>query len=361
MKRAAFIDHSFKKVSRSSEFFMDILRREYEVDIYWDDSWKNLPGVDLAEIGSKKYDLVVFFQAIRVTSKDLKKNNIHNVVFVPMYDDAQYVNKEFWVQLKPYKFINFSKKMHDEHKKLGLNSIYVQYFCPPRENISFRKQEKLSGFFWQRYNWINWNHVSSLIKHAPFEKIHIHKAIDPPGYEFYPPDEHEMGRYNISISEWFENHQEYMNVVEKYDVFFVPRRYEGIGMSFIEAMAMGKCVVAPNLPTMNEYIKHGVNGLLYDLEILKPLSFDNISEIAENAYESVKSGYENWKTDQDKILAFCSLTTQYQKAYIKTASLPKFIRNTIMNLIDLRIHINRKYPKTAKKLVKIKNALTLKK
>jgi len=361
MKRAAFIDHSFKQVSRSSEFFMDILRKEYELDIYWDDSWKKLPGVDLKEIGAKNYDLVVFFQVLNINPKELRKHNIHNVVFVPMYDNSHYIKNEYWIKLTPYKFINFSKKLHDQFNKIGLNSIYIQYFCQPKENLVIRKKERLNGFFWQRYNRINWNHISSIIKHAPFEKIHIHKAIDPPGYEFYPPDEHEMSRYNISISEWYENHLEYLNAVEKCDVFFVPRRYEGIGMSFIEAMAMGKCVVAPNLPTMNEYIKHGVNGLLYNLEILKPLSFENISIISKNAYESVKSGYKKWKTDQDRILSFCLLPTLYETGYNKTASQPAIIRKILFKLIDLRIHINHRYPKIAKVLYKIKNAFNLKK
>ena len=34
-------------------------------------------------------------------------------------------------------------------------------------------------------------------------------------------------------------------------------------MAFLEAMAMGMCVVAENQPTANEYILSGQNGILY--------------------------------------------------------------------------------------------------
>jgi glycosyltransferase involved in cell wall biosynthesis len=42
-----------------------------------------------------------------------------------------------------------------------------------------------------------------------------------------------------------------------------PRRYEGIGMAFLEAMAMEMCVVAENQSTANEYILSGKNVILY--------------------------------------------------------------------------------------------------
>lgn len=359
MSKAAFIDHSFKKKSKSSEFFIDILREKYEVDIYWDDSWKELPGVDLELIGKRNYDVVVFFQVFNIDPKQLKEHNIKNAVFVPMYDASHWLHKDFLMKFSRYKFINFSKKLHKNFKKLNLNSIYTQYYCPPPKEPDFDQRQELTGFFWQRYDWINWNHISSLIKHAPFKKIHIHKAIDPPGYEFYPPTQEEMDKYDITISEWFEDPQEYFEILDKSDVFFVPRKYEGIGMSFIEAMAMGKCVVAPDLPTMNEYIIHEENGLLYDLQKLKPLSFENINEISRNAFVTVKSGYEQWKEGEQRILEFCDAPTRYWNGRKETSSGNVLVNSVKNGVYDLRHHINYRYPKAAKFMYNVRKRIGL--
>ena len=42
----------------------------------------------------------------------------------------------------------------------------------------------------------------------------------------------------------------------------VPSRWEGFGIVFIEALACESIVVTSDIAPMNEYIKHGRNGLL---------------------------------------------------------------------------------------------------
>jgi hypothetical protein len=39
-KKLAFIDHSFHRVTRSSEFFQEKLRCEYEIAVFFDDAWR---------------------------------------------------------------------------------------------------------------------------------------------------------------------------------------------------------------------------------------------------------------------------------------------------------------------------------
>lgn len=46
------------------------------------------------------------------------------------------------------------------------------------------------------------------------------------------------------------------------DCMCVPSRWEGFGIVFIEALACGSIVVTSDIAPMNEYIKHGENGLL---------------------------------------------------------------------------------------------------
>jgi glycosyltransferase involved in cell wall biosynthesis len=85
-------------------------------------------------------------------------------------------------------------------------------------------------------------------------------------------------------------------------------------MSFLEAMAMGKCVVAPNNPTMNEYINDGVTGYLYDPDSPEPIDFSRAFQVAENALVYIEKGYQSWSTKKDEILHFIQEPSNNYKA-----------------------------------------------
>ena len=72
-------------------------------------------------------------------------------------------------------------------------------------------------------------------------------------------------------------------------------------MSFIEALSRGMCVIAPNNSTMNEYIIHERNGLLYDLKNPKELNLSNLIEMCKNAAKIAKEDYELWEKAKHKI------------------------------------------------------------
>ena len=57
------------------------------------------------------------------------------------------------------------------------------------------------------------------------------------------------------------NSKQYLEHLSKCNIFIVPRLYEGIGLTFLEAMASGMVVLSSNFPTMNEYIQNNINGI----------------------------------------------------------------------------------------------------
>jgi glycosyltransferase involved in cell wall biosynthesis len=304
-KRCAYIDHSFKIKSQSSRFLIDILEKHYDVEQFWDDSWNNGPRVDLEVIAGKTFDIIVFFQQINYEPDELQMLNCEDIIFIPMYDGAHFFPDSFFQKFQGIKFLNFSKTFHDRLIGLGLSSEYFQYFPNPNNfKVTNLQSTDLSGFFWQRYDLINWGHIMKLIGDFPFKKFHLHLAIDPPGYPVIMPGDEEKSRLNITISEWFKTRDEYYEVLKSTDVFFAPRVYEGIGMSFLEAMAMGKCVVAPDTPTMNEYIAHNVNGFLYNLDNPQPLVFENLEEIRRNARSGVERGYTQWINSSQRLFNY---------------------------------------------------------
>ena len=75
-------------------------------------------------------------------------------------------------------------------------------------------------------------------------------------------------------------------------------------MAFLEAMAMGKCVVAHNDATMNEYIKDGVNGILFDADRPIAITESQVLSVRSNMYATKEQFYGVWLEDMKKISNF---------------------------------------------------------
>lgn len=309
-KKLVMVDHSFHIESISSLFLIELLKKHFEVKIVWDDAWKGGKSADLEKIGNQDCEIVILYQQILFSLNELEKIKNKNLILIPMYDSSWGRSDAFWCRYKNFKIICFSKYFHERLKRIGLVSKYFQYFPPVKHfQISKSKNSRLSGFFWQRTSQITWNHIKELIKQANFEKFHLHTAVDPPGYPLVLPGHTEKERYNITLSEWFLKQKDYFKVLKNANVYFTPRLTEGIGMSFLEAMARGMCVVAPDKPTMNEYIVHGQTGLLYDVKDVQPLDFTNIEEICSNARQYIKKGYKKWLKAQKELIEFIKKTS----------------------------------------------------
>jgi hypothetical protein len=304
--KLAFVDHSFHRKSSATKFLAELFRERYHVDIFWDESWQGGSRVDIKTINEESYNVIVFFQLIDYPLADIRRLECQNVVFIPMYDGARTLSNSEWLTLSDYRFINFSSTLHIKLERLGLVSLSVQYFLDPTEFEAVDDFGSLRGFFWQRTEGITWTHVRRLLGANEFKEFHIHSAVDPHGYTFVQPSDEERMKYSITISDWYEDRKEYLDALQTANVYFAPRLYEGIGMSFIEAMTMGKCVVAVDHPTMNEYVDNGVNGYLYDLRRAQSLDLSTVREMGKKARESCSLGFKRWVAARDMILEFVS-------------------------------------------------------
>lgn len=109
-------------------------------------------------------------------------------------------------------------------------------------------------------------------------------------------------KYKMLITTWQNDALFFERIAREANVFFAPRRLEGIGMSFLEAMARGQCVVAPNFPTHSEYITHNVSGLLYDPDKPEPLDFKCAKQLGAAARRHMEYGYVRWQNDLRKMI-----------------------------------------------------------
>ena len=296
-KKIAYIGHSYHNKTKSTEFLIKYLKQLYDIEVISDESWLGKPFPDLSFI-DESYLGVIFFQLL--PSKEiLEKIKNENIIYFPMYDQSGMLDRDYWENYQNLKIANFSKTLHEKLAKWGFESMYVQYFPDLQKFIPGKKDEV---FFWQRLTKINIHTAVKLFGKKDL-KIHIHKAIDPE-QGFVKPGKEDEKKFHITYSDWFETRGEMLDLIKQKGIYVAPREFEGIGLSFLEAMAMGKAVIAVDNPTMNEYIEDGKTGYLFDLSKPRKIDLSNIEQVQKNAYEFMSEGQKKWEKDKRKIIDF---------------------------------------------------------
>ncbi len=305
-KEIVVIDHSYHYKTRSSAFFITLLQQLGSVRVVWDSQWNGGKSPAFNRMTGEPVDLLILWQImIYYDPQKLKKLNCKNIIIIPMFDDIHADPDKLFLGFGEFRFISFCRELHRRFDQLGIRSAYFQYFIDPA-TLAYHEDpfSELKGFFWQRTNDITWDHIRKLIEGSDFSSFHLHLALDPIWYREVLPTEEEMKKYRITITRWFDKKEDYLSVLSQANVFFTPRLYEGIGMPVIEAMSQGKLVVSPDHPTMNEYIVHGRNGLLYDAQDLKPLDFSQAGIMAARARADCNTGFKKWQEEKIKILKY---------------------------------------------------------
>jgi glycosyltransferase involved in cell wall biosynthesis len=303
IKNMAFVDHSFHKLSRSGDFLRTIFRENFIINDYWDESWAGGKRVEAKVINQNDYSF--YFQTLN-DLPELKKNRTKKI-WAPMYDSFIF-DKLYWRALSDFelKIICFSKKVFEYISKFNIEAINVQYYIDPSSFPTKAISVKKKIFFWYRGG-------IKLADVLPKIKINL-DLIDSIIYLVNPdPNNKKENLETLSshplfskitfIDKGFLNRDEYMRLVEQADIFISPRKKEGIGMSFLEAMAMGQCIIAYNDATMNEYIKDGVNGYLFN-EKTDKIDLSDIDQVTKNSRIRNAIGYNEWENNVKKILDF---------------------------------------------------------
>lgn len=297
MKKLLYIGHSFHNKTKSSKFIQNILEAKYDFVKFDYDPYVDAFG-KFKVLDEQEYDIVVLWQVMPDISKLRKYLKFDKIAFFPMYDGVPRLSDPLWNEYRECNIINFSKTLHEECKKYGLSSYYIQYF-PELAEIKNMGDEK-SVFLWQRREEINPDIVEKTLGIENINYLYHHQVPDP-DEELKIPSKNFEGK--VKVSTWFDTKDDMNNYMQECAIYFAPRKLEGIGMSFLEAMALGRCVIAPDFPTMNEYIQNGVNGYLYKSpKHPKKIEIQNVRKIQENARKYIEDGYKKWEQDKFKIL-----------------------------------------------------------
>lgn len=307
MGKLVFVDHSYHEKTGTTRFIKDLLARQFEVEVVWDHGWAGGPTPSAAELNARQADAIVFFQSLP-RSRVLRALRCPNLTWVPMVDGLNYGSSRLrHLAASPLKVLSFCREAHDFFSGLGQVSMCVQYWPAPA-SIAPRVREHMPAlFFWPRRREVTWRTLKSLLGEFRPRRIVLRYASDP-GHSLERPDANDVREYRITLLEGWMEHDAYLQQLAACDLFMASRPSEGIGIAMLEAMNHGLAVIAPDAPTMNEYVQMPRNGWLYELTAPAPLDFGNWSARADRARADVADGYARWLAQAEGVIDFIAGT-----------------------------------------------------
>ncbi|MBI5134442.1 MAG: glycosyltransferase [Candidatus Taylorbacteria bacterium] len=341
--RLAFIDHSFHKKSRSGDFLRRIFSDHFEITDYWDESWQGGATVPPEEIN--KHDYAFYFQVLN-PFHELERIRVP-MLWAPMYDGIKF-NYFYWKAISQFdiKILSFSKKITSWLTAFSNPVLPLQYYIPPTEI------EQIQGnrvFFWYRGG-ITFNDIKRLIDPRQIDRFTLFENPDKEGQTFSISKEDIEGYKIERVVESFLPKERYSKLVRDSNIFIAPRKKEGIGMSFIEALAAGKCVIGYDDATLCEYVTHGIDGLLFT-ENTPRLDLSKTDAIRHAAAERYSIGYDRWLLERKAILPFLTAPYRAQTSHF-SRSLWVFLYRVSAFKRKVRYYIFVKVPGKAKTLKK---------
>jgi len=300
--KLVFVDHSFHKATRSSRFFSDILGERADVVELVCEGWRGGPRVSADDVDNIQADVAVFWQTLPEPTELLKLRT--PAVWVPMYDSAVHSPSLFWDVLAHtgVSVLSFCRALSRTVRRYGIPVTDYTYYPDPSTFPPIAvPQEGVRVFFWDR-GYIGFDRLRAVINPRRVAGTVVRRAPNP-GLRPSRITARDVEDYKIRLVVGPLSQQEHLDLVASCNVFFAPRRFEGIGMTFLEAMAMGLAVVAADGPTMNEYIRHGDNGLLFDPRHPGYLDLRVASQVGARARESVSRGRQKWLRSAEGLVA----------------------------------------------------------
>jgi hypothetical protein len=186
------------------------------------------------------------------------------VVWVPMWDQAGGYAQEWWNVLpRTLRVLALSRAVARRARQAGLRTLEVHYHIDEAEIAPAAWDDGISILYWNRTGLASPRFLKELCTALKADRLYFRGDVD----TGVPAEAHfelsqRLGPARVHDVSGIMMRHEYLEVLQRCNVFIAPRSLEGVGLTFLEAMTAGCAVLAFDAPTMNEYISHGVNGLL---------------------------------------------------------------------------------------------------
>lgn len=194
----------------------------------------------------------------------LLQNEKARLVWLPMWDHAKCYPQEWWNALpKHLRVVAFSRQVIEKASAAGLDHLPLRYFKDPSTHGSVEWTNGNTVFYWNRTGLVSPLFLKKFCQATRATRLIFRDEIDPriTSKPFFALDGQLGGATVVNIRPG--TRESYLEAIQTANLFIAPRASEGVGMSFLEAMARGCAVFAHDGPTMNEYIQSRENGFLF--------------------------------------------------------------------------------------------------
>lgn len=300
LPRLAFIGRQYHEKTKSDREIYSLLKQHFTPYMIRREQYTDQELV--SAINEIQPDVVFFWCLPPSSTKHLWKIKCKNVVWAPMWDGFKPLGfrKKWLLERSKLKILCFSQALYQYFSRSKMPSLYVQCALKP-EFTDLKDQGPYTLFFWQRDPSIN---LKTLVHF--FGEKQIKKVI----YKSEIGDEVDRS-YSFEIEKlpnWLDE-VDYEQKIKSCDYYVAPRKAEGIGFSFLEAMRFGKVILAYDESTMNEYVQPGENGYLFKENTPPIHNLKSPKALSEKMQYLAQHFYTRWQQDQKKIVPFI-LNTQ---------------------------------------------------
>ncbi|NMW19099.1 MAG: glycosyltransferase [Chlorobiaceae bacterium] len=302
--KTLFIDHKVHAKTRSSDFFLALLRQNFKtIDVeYFDiESQNKIKALN----GPRVYDLIIIWQLDFLAPVFISLG--YPTVVIPMYDGSANLPFEHWMAMNNASVICFSRTLHERVTAAGCRSYLVKYFLQPCKESQLPKFDSLRGILWMRrpQDGLNPKLIDRLLG-SQITTLHVHNAPDDGNPRLLKDPVYLVKSFPVTESRWGVTSNDYFLALKRANVFFSPRMSEGIGMSMLEAFANGLLVIANDDAVHNEYVANWVNGILIrpDITNVFELNIQEAKDLAYNGWFGSVNGYQEWLDTRMHLIEF---------------------------------------------------------
>lgn len=126
------------------------------------------------------------------------------------------------------------------------------------------------------------------------------------------------------------NHEEIDEHYQKCDAVIVPSRWEGFGLTAVEAMKNKKPVIASNRGALPELVSQGINGYVFDIdqsdelsELLMNLDKATLSEMGNRGYDIYKEKFSSTRMNEEIVNLYYEVSNLRGENQVPTTKQPK--------------------------------------
>ncbi|MCD4686676.1 MAG: glycosyltransferase [Anaerolineae bacterium] len=199
-------------------------------------------------------------------------NESARIVWIPMWDQVHHFAQSWWDALpKTLRIVAFSDVVEARAQKAGLPTLKLRYAKKTADFPAVNWHTERTLMYWNRTGLASPSALRRLCEVLEVRRVFFRDNLDPyvpQSAAYHLPSR--IGNATVQTIPNFMSHKSYLDLLAQSHILIAPRLKEGVGMTFLEAMAGGSVVCAADAPTMKEYIFHQQTGVL--------LAFDQAAE-----------------------------------------------------------------------------------